>query len=88
MHKGKLLALEWMSATEILLGFAKGHMEIYNVEVGIFGASVKPIRILKFDQEGILRMNLEIFNRVGEPLIIMEYSVMKECVSGAGTAED
>ena len=34
MHKGKLLALEWMTPTEILLGFEKGHLEIYNVEGG------------------------------------------------------
>ena len=88
MHKGKLLALEWMSTTEILLGFSKGHLEIYNVEGGMFGTSAKPIRILKFDQDGIVRMNMEMFNRVGEPLIIMEYSVNKESEPGAASTED
>ena len=88
MHKGKLLALEWMTATEILLGFEKGHLEIYNVEGGMFSNSAKPIRILKFDQDGIVRMNMEMFNRVGEPIIIMEYSVVKEGDPGAATAED
>jgi hypothetical protein len=49
IHKGKLLALEWISDVDILLGFSKGHLEVYNVQGGMFGASVKPVRILKFD---------------------------------------
>jgi len=49
MHKGKLLGLEWISDVEILLGFSKGHLEIYNVSGGMFGASAKPVRILKFE---------------------------------------
>jgi len=73
MHKGKLLALEWMSPTEILLGFAKGHLEVYNVEGGMFANTAKPTRILKFDQDGIVKMSMELFNRVGEPIVIMEY---------------
>jgi hypothetical protein len=50
MHKGKLLGLEWISDVEILLGFSKGHLEVYNVSAGgMFGASAKPVRILKFE---------------------------------------
>jgi hypothetical protein len=88
MHKGKLLALEWMSETEILLGFSKGHLEVYNVEGGMFGAAAKPVRILKFDQDGIVRMSLEMFRRLGDPMIILEYAVPKDNDPSSGTAED
>ena len=73
MHKGKLLGLEWISDVEILLGFSKGHLEVYNVSGGMFGASAKPVRILKFEQDGIVRMSIEMFKRLEDPLIILEY---------------
>jgi len=88
LHKGKLLGLEWISDVEILLGFSKGHLEIYNVSGGMFGASVKPVRILKFEVDGIVRMSIEMFKRIEDPMIILEYSVHKDSDPTTGNAED
>ncbi len=90
MHKGKLLAVEWMSEREVLLGFSKGHLEIYNTEGGMFGPSAKPTRILKFEQDGIIQMKMEMFKRLTDstPLIILEYQTLKEEVQEGPTGED
>jgi hypothetical protein len=88
MHKGKLLALEWISEVEILLGFSKGHLEVYNVQGGMFTTSAKPVRILKFDKDGIVRMSIEMFKRLEDPIIILEYTVHKDFDPAAGTIED
>ena len=69
-HKGKLLAVDWMSANDILCGFEQGHLEIY-----AFGGGTKPTRVLKFSVPALTRMKLERFVRPTDstPLILMEY---------------
>ncbi len=56
----------------------------------MFGPSAKPNRILKFEQDGIIQMKMEMFKRLTDstPLIILEYQTLKEEVQERPTGED
>ena len=64
-HKGKVLAVEWVSDNQIVVGFSSGTLEVWNVET-----PTKPT-MLNFDHPNLITMRIAKYDRMdGVQLIV------------------